>query len=112
MIEEREDTKGKLKFAVRKSHHLTTGKHHSRTLTEFSAAGWNQATMDYLESVQGLGDKRLKAILDDAKSRVKGKNKEFLGTKPKSTRSALHSDSDETNMLAAYDGAQFIPFFK
>ena len=107
------DTKGKHKFVVRKSHHPTTGKHHSRTLTEFSAAGWNQVTMDYLDSVQKLGGKRLRAILEDAKSHIKGKNKNsVLATKPKSTRSILHSDSDETNMLVAYAGAEFEPFLK
>jgi hypothetical protein len=60
--------------------------------------------MDYLDSIQELGNKRLRAILDDAKSRVKGKNK--------STRSALHSDSDETNVLAAYAGVEFEPPLK
>jgi len=108
MIEERVYDKGKLKFVVRKSHHPKTGNH-SRTITEFSAAGWNQATMDYLDSVQKLGNKRLRAILNEAKSRVKGKNKE-LATKPKSTRSILHSDSDETNMLVDYAGTEFEPF--
>jgi len=95
MIEERVDKNGKSKFVVRKAHHPKTGNH-SRVLTEFSAAGWNEATLDYLDSIQRLGNKKLKAILNEAKSCVKGKKKEVFTLKSKSSRSALQSDSDDT----------------
>lgn len=65
-------------------------------------AGWNQATLDYLDSIKGLGDKQLKAILDEASDFVKkGKRQENL-SKPKSSRSILHSDNEES-------GSELVP---
>ena len=70
MVEEREYANGKKKFAVRKSHNLNTGTH-SKFLTEFSATGWNQTTIDFLDAIMALGDKRLKHTLDEASDRAK-----------------------------------------
>jgi hypothetical protein len=38
--------------------------------TEFSAFGWNKATMEYLHSIKELGMKKLKEIFDEAKNLV------------------------------------------
>lgn len=73
MIVEGVDPNGKKKFFIQKSHHPKTGNHHPKAFTEFSAAGWNDATMDYLDSVKGLDKKRLQMIFKEAKSRVKGR---------------------------------------
>lgn len=76
MVEEHEDAKGKKKLVIRKLHNPNTGIC-SGSLTGFSTAGWNQATLDYLESVQELDEKRLKTILDEASALVtKGKRQE------------------------------------
>ena len=73
---------------------------------EFLAAGWNEATLDYLDSIQRSGNKGLKVILNEAKSRIKGKKKEVFALKLKSSRSALQSDSDDTNVVLAYAGKE------
>lgn len=104
MIEEQVDSKGKRKFVVQKSHHPKAGNL-SKALTEFFAAGWNEATVDYLDSVKELGKKWLKAIFDEAKLRVQKRKRENFNIKPKSSRSALHSDSeDNQEVFAAYNG--------
>ena len=98
MIEERVDSKGKKKFVVRKAHHPKTGNL-SRALTEFSAADWNDATMDYLASVKGLGKQRLKVIFEEAKLRVKKGKENIYTTKPKSSRSVLCSDDEDEALV-------------
>jgi hypothetical protein len=101
MIEERIDTKGKnTKLAVRRSLNLDSGKS-SKFLLEFSAAGWNQITLDYLDSIQCLNDARLTEIFDEAKAVA-------LKTKPhsviaiegatKSSRSTLQSDDESEGL--------------
>jgi len=107
MVHERVDAKGKGKFVIQKSHNPDTGIH-SRFLTEFSAAGWNQVTIDYLESIDGLGDKKLKLILDEANDRAKKGKKQEEFSKPKSIRSALHSDDEyEDNPEPAVASTKF-----
>ena len=92
MVQEQVDAKEKWKFVIQKSHNPDTGIH-LRFLTEFSAAGWNfnQVTIDYLDSVNGLGDK-LKLVLNEANDFAKKGKKQEEFSKPKSICSALHSD--------------------
>jgi hypothetical protein len=108
MIEERVDSKGNTKLTVWKSHNPRTG-HHSGFRHDFSAAGWNQATLDYFDSVKNLTGARLTAIFDEAKGLVtKGVPQSTVPQPGKSGRSVLHSDdelegSDLIYLLATYD---------
>ena len=68
--------------------------------------------MDYLDSIQKLGNKGLKVILNEAKSHVKGKKKEVFTLKLKLSRSALQSDSNDTNVILANAGKEFESFLK
>lgn len=68
MIEDRLDSKGKNKKpAVRKVLNPNSGKA-SRSPLEFSAAGWNQITVEYFNAVKKLSDARLTEIYDEAKA--------------------------------------------
>ena len=67
---------------------------HSRFLTKFSVAGWNQVMIDYLDSVNSLGNKKLKLILDEANYFAKKEKKQEEFSKPKLIHSALHSDHE------------------
>jgi len=92
------DTKGRGKLIVRKSHHHNTGVT-STISTEFSAAGWNKVTMEYLGSVKQLGKKKLKVILDEAKDLVQkgtGTGQEILNESMEpSGRATLCSDEED-----------------
>ena len=95
MIEERMDSKGRTKLAVRKLHNPDMGNH-SGFLAEFSAAGWNQITVDYFDSIKNLSEARLTTIFDDARALVtKGKpHLAPIGQPEKSSRSTLQSDNE------------------
>jgi hypothetical protein len=67
MIEKRVDSKGNTKLTVRKLHNPKTGQH-SGFRQDFSSAGWNQVTMDYLESIKKLPSTRLADIFSEAKA--------------------------------------------
>src|SRR6266545_2973152 len=95
MIEEHKDVKGKKKLVIQKLHNPNTGIC-SGSLTEFSTAAWNQATLNYLESVQELDKKRLKTILEEASALVKKGKRQECFSQLKSSRSALHSDNEES----------------
>lgn len=97
------DSKGKnMKLAVRKISNLKTGNS-SRVLLEFSATVWNQATLDYLDSVKKLSDERLMAIFNEAKALVT-KGGKAVDKPEKSSRSTLQSDGES-------DGLQFDLFY-
>ena len=63
MVEQRIGPKGKPKTYIRKSHDPNTGVL-STMSTEFSAAGWNKATLEYFKAIKQLGEKKLKVIFD------------------------------------------------
>jgi hypothetical protein len=91
MIEKRVDPKGNMKLAVRKPHNPKTG-HRSGFRHDFSSAGWNQATLDYFESVKNLSSTRLADIFNEAKGlATKGIQQSTAG---KSGRSALQSEDE------------------
>lgn len=91
MIEKRVDLKGNMKLVVRKVHNPKTG-HRSGLRHDFSSAVWNQATLDYFESVKILSSARVADILDEAKGlTMKGVKSSKAGT---SGRSALQSDNE------------------
>lgn len=97
MVEQRIDSKGKnKKLAIWKLPNANTGIS-SRFLLEFSAAGWNQVTLDYLDSIKKLSDTRLTEIFDEARAlATKGRPQlAMLVDRPaKSTRSILQSDNE------------------
>jgi hypothetical protein len=103
MIEERVDSKGKnTKLAVRKILNPKTGNG-SRSLLEFSAAGWNRITLDYFDSIKNLSDTRLAAIFDEARAlATKGKPQlAMLVDRPtKSCRSTLQSDDESEGLIS------------
>ncbi len=92
MVEERSDGRGRKKFFVQRSHNTNTGVQ-SGFLSEFSAAGWNKVTIEYLKSIKGLGDARMKKIISEAREISMGKKREIID-KPMSGRSNLHSDEE------------------
>jgi hypothetical protein len=92
MVEERVDLKGNKKLLVRKSHNPKTG-HRSGIGHDFSAIGWNKATLDYLDSVKNLTSLRLTAIFDEAKGRATN-GVQHSSVLQKSGRSALQSDEE------------------
>jgi hypothetical protein len=107
MIEERVDSKGKnTKPAIRKAVNPNSGKA-SRFLLEFSAAGWNQITLDYCDAVRNLSDERLAAIFDEAKA-IATKAKPKLAMVPmidgpsKSSRATLQSDDDSDGWYSCH----------
>jgi hypothetical protein len=98
LIEDRADSKGKVKLAVRKMHNLRTG-HSSGFTLEFSATGWNQTTLDYFDSVKDLKEARFDEIFNAAKVLAGPRGKPRLGVdlrRPggKSSRSNLQSDDE------------------
>lgn len=107
MIEDRVDSKGKnTKLAVRKVLNPNSGKA-SRSLLEFSAAGWNHITLEYFDAVKKLSDARLMEIFDEAKAiatKAKPKLAMVIDGPPKSSRSALQSDeeSDATGWSSSH----------
>jgi hypothetical protein len=99
MIEERVDSKGNSKLLVQRSHNPKTG-HNSGFRHDFSAIGWNNTTLDYLDSVKSLTSGRLTAIFDEAKGlATKGVQSTVLQPE-KSGRSTLRSDDElESDLL-------------
>jgi hypothetical protein len=96
LVEQRVDSKGKnKKLAIRKLLNAKTGNS-SRSLFEFSAAGWNQVTLDYVDSVKQLSDARLAEIFDQAKAIAKKvPHLAMLIDRPlKSACSTLQSDDE------------------
>ena len=94
MIEKQVDSKGNMKLAVRKPHNPKTG-HRSGFRHDFSSAGWNQATLDYFESVKNLSSDRLADIFNEAKDlATKGVRQTKALQAGKSGRSALQSDNE------------------
>ena len=107
MIEDRADSKGKAKLAVRKMHNSRTG-HSSGFTLEFSATEWNQTTLDYFDSVKQLSSVRLTAIFDQAKGLATKGVPNSMVQSGRSGRAALQSDgesegSESINLLATYD---------
>jgi hypothetical protein len=105
MIEERIDSKGKnSKPAVRKTLNPNSGKG-SKSLLEFSAAGWNQITLDYFDSIRKLSDARLTAIFDEAKAiatKCKPKLAMAMEEPAKSSRSTLQSDDESEGWIQLF----------
>ena len=60
------DLRGKQKLTIRKVLNPSTGLP-SQISTEFSALGWNKATMEYLNSAKKLGPKKLDEIFKEAR---------------------------------------------
>jgi hypothetical protein len=88
-MEQRPDTKGKQRFYVRKSYASGSGISFA---TEFSAAGWNKATLEYLGSVKLLGAERLQVIFDEIKDIQMNQEDEEMEVDGYSGRANLCSD--------------------
>jgi hypothetical protein len=87
--------------------------HHPKTnnslkiSTEFSVTGWNEITLDYMDSVTKLNNGQLTVIFSQTKALAKKEQKKDLGTKLKSSHSILYSESQNSNTVTAYGGKNF-----
>ena len=98
MIEDRADSKGKAKLAVRKMHN-SRASHSFGFMLKISAIGWNQTTLDYFDSVKDLKEARFDEIFNAAKvlAGPRGKSRLVVDlSRPggKSSRSNLQSDDE------------------
>ena len=94
LVVEVTDIRGKPKLAIEKVYNPSTGVA-SQISTEFSALGWNKATMEYLNSVKQLDKKKLKAIFDEAKDLVPQNNQEVLEAPELTSGRAMLCSDDE-----------------
>jgi hypothetical protein len=95
-ITEQGDSKGRGRFVVEKMAN-PRASNSSKCSLEFSAAGWNQVTLDYFDSVKKLTDGRLTQIFNEAMALSKCKSQSAIqGSMPaKSSRAMLQSDEEE-----------------
>jgi hypothetical protein len=95
LVVETYDSRGKQKLSIEKLHNPSTGVA-SQISTEFSALGWNKATLEYLVSVKQLETKKLKKIFDMARELVPNNQDTHIQDTPElaSVRATLCSDDE------------------
>jgi hypothetical protein len=94
LVEETCDSRGKQKLTIRKAFNPSTGLP-SQISTEFSAAGWNKATMEYLNSAKKLGTKKLNEILNEARELAPQQEATVETPELSSDRANLCSDEED-----------------
>lgn len=95
LVAETYDSRGKQKLTVERIHNPSTGVA-SQILTEFSAQGWNKATMEYLHAIKQLGIKKLKEIFDEARDLTPQNNHDAMDAPELlSGRAMLCSDEED-----------------